>query len=408
MKIAVIGAGTAGLAAAAFLKRSGHDVTLYEKFDSPRPLGAGLMLQPTGLAVLARLGLDKQAIAMSSRIEGIDGRVVGTGRIIFRIGYAMLSRRMFGLGIHRNTLFLLLYEKVLAEQVPVVNAASIDDVRYNDDGLPLIVAGERSFGPFELVVNAQGARSVLRSKFAWVRKDKPYPYAAVWGVCRDTQSAFKDWLMQRYQKAHHMIGVMPMGRLNGDTCESVAFFWSLRAQEHEQWRARGIEAWKAYVVSLWPEVEPLVQQFQSVDELNYATYGDVHLRRVHANRLVFIGDAAHATSPQLGQGANLGLLDALTLDECLADTSDVNAALEEYARRRKSHVRFYQKASHWLTPFFQSDSRFRPWLRDRCLGMMCKLPFLKTQMIRTLSGTKTGLFTHMNPGTIHPDYDLRG
>ncbi len=406
MKIAVIGAGTAGLSTAAFLKRSGHDVTIYERFDAPRPIGAGLMLQPTGLAVLARLGLDKAAIDASSIIHGIQGHVVHTGKTIFNVSYHNLAPHIFGLGVYRGTLFSLLYEEVQRLHIPIVTSACIEDVRYDAQSKPFITDGTDQYGPFDLVVNAQGARSPLRRKFASVKKDKPYPYAAVWGVCKDNAGMFKNALYQRYQKAHHMIGVMPMGKLNGDTCESVAFFWSLRAHEYEQWREQGLKAWQDYVISLWPEVEPLVMQFQTVDDLNFATYGDVVLKNCFSHRLVFIGDAAHATSPQLGQGANMGLMDAMVLEDCLNKTQDVNAALKSYAKRRKKHVRFYQIASHWLTPFFQSDATLRPMLRDMTFGFMCKLPFIRTEMVRTLSGIKTSLFTHMNPGDIHPDYDL--
>ena len=406
LKIAIIGAGTSGLAVAAFLKRSGHDVTLYEQFDSPRPIGAGLMLQPTGLAVLARLGLDRKAMQASSRIHGIQGHVVKSGKAIFNVSYQTLAPHLFGLGIYRGTLFSLLYDEVVRLGVPVVTACCVTDIRYDEDKMPVLSDGENEHGPFDLVINAQGARAPLREKFVRVKKDKAYPYAAVWGVCRDHEGAFGDALHQRYQKARHMIGVMPMGRLNGDACESVAFFWSLRMHEYPQWRERGLKAWQDHVISLWPEVAPLVTQFQAPDDLNFAAYGDVCLRNCHTHRLVFIGDAAHATSPQLGQGANMGLLDAMVLDECLNQTDNIEAALKAYARKRKKHVRFYQTASHWLTPFFQSDSYFLPLLRDASFGIMCRLPFVRTEMVRTLAGIKTGLFSHMNPKHIHPDYDL--
>jgi 2-polyprenyl-6-methoxyphenol hydroxylase-like FAD-dependent oxidoreductase len=50
LRIVIAGAGTTGLAAAAFLTRAGHEVRLFERFSQPRPLGAGILLQPTGLA----------------------------------------------------------------------------------------------------------------------------------------------------------------------------------------------------------------------------------------------------------------------------------------------------------------------------------------------------------------------
>ena len=344
LKVAVIGAGTAGLAASIFLKRAGHDVTLYEKFDVPKPLGAGLMLQPTGLAVLAQLGLDKAAIAASSPIYHLYGKEIKSGRIIFDITYRDLAPHLFGLGIHRNTLFSLLHETVIAENITITNATAIINVLYDCGGKPLVTDGVKQFGPYELVVDAQGARSQLRDKFAKVKLNKPYPYAAIWGVCTNYDSQFDNALNQRYRKAHHMIGVLPVGKVSDRDGERVAFFWSLRAHEYKQWREQGLESWRNYVISLWPDIAPLVNQFQSIDDLNFAAYNDIRLHKCHGERVVCIGDAAHATSPQLGQGANLALFDALTLSQALSSASSVPEALAAYAKRRKTHVDFYQTA----------------------------------------------------------------
>ena len=57
MRVAVVGCGTGGPAAALLLNAAGHDVEIFERFNTPSPIGAGLLLQPTGQAVLARLGL---------------------------------------------------------------------------------------------------------------------------------------------------------------------------------------------------------------------------------------------------------------------------------------------------------------------------------------------------------------
>src|SRR6478735_9377271 len=110
LRIAIAGAGTAGLAAAAFLTRDGHDVRLFERFAEPRPLGAGLMLQPTGLACLARLGLDRDAIEHGAIVRGAH---------IFNVHYRELGPRLFGIGIHRGALFGLLYDEVKRLAVPI-------------------------------------------------------------------------------------------------------------------------------------------------------------------------------------------------------------------------------------------------------------------------------------------------
>src|SRR5262249_32845775 len=94
-----------------------------------------------------------------------------------------------------------------------------------------------------------------------------------------------------------------------------------------------------------------------------------------------------------GQGANLALLDAAALADSLDGDVDVNTALARYARRRRPHVRFYQLASALLTPFFQSDSAFAACIRDLTFARLARVPDLRSEMIRTLAGLKTGLFT---------------
>jgi salicylate hydroxylase len=60
-----------------------------------------------------------------------------------------------------------------------------------------------------------------------------------------------------------------------------------------------------------------------------------------------------------------------------------------------------------LTPFFQSDSKVAAFVRDKSFGLLCKTPYVKTQMLRTLAGVKTGLFSHLNPGQWHHRYELK-
>ena len=69
LDVGIIGCGTAGSAAAVFLARAGHRVTLYERVPSPGPVGAGITLQPTGLHVVCRLGLYGHLVSRGARID---------------------------------------------------------------------------------------------------------------------------------------------------------------------------------------------------------------------------------------------------------------------------------------------------------------------------------------------------
>ncbi len=103
LDIAIVGAGVTGLACAALLARDGHRVVVHERFESSRPLGSGLMLQPTGQAALERLGLLREIEALGARVDRLHG-VTDKGATIFDLAYADLDQSYYAIGIHRAAL----------------------------------------------------------------------------------------------------------------------------------------------------------------------------------------------------------------------------------------------------------------------------------------------------------------
>ncbi len=365
------------------------------------------MLQPTGLACLACLGLDQKALSYGAKILNLHGKSAN-GSTVFDIRYTDLKPHLFGLGIHRGALFRLLHEEVLRLKVKAITSREIVGTKIANGKRYITDKNGEVFGGFDLVIDASGAKSPLRKQNGKFKYNKPYPYGAVWGVCEDPGQAFgKDYLQQRYDGANVMIGALAIGKRPSDHKETLAFFWSLPVHSYTAWREAGLDPWKDRVRRYWPDLTSFLEQFHSVNDLTFAHYSDTIMKQWHDDRIVFIGDCAHCTSPQLGQGANLGLIDALTLASCLKTAETLDEALVCYTKARKDHTSFYQIASRWLTPFFQSDSKAAAWLRDNTFGLFCKTPFIKTEMLRTLAGIKTGLFTHLDPGIWHADYALR-
>ena len=161
LKIAIIGSGTSGLSAAAFLTNDGHEVTIFEKFKSPKPMGAGLLLQPTGLACLARLGLDEQAIQYGTKVNHLHGQSA-TGKTIFDVSYHLLAKHLFGLGIHRGSLFSILYDEVKRLNITIIANCDIQKSIVENRQSIISDANGHQFGPFDLVIDASGMRSALR------------------------------------------------------------------------------------------------------------------------------------------------------------------------------------------------------------------------------------------------------
>ncbi|WP_243371860.1 FAD-dependent oxidoreductase [Microvirga solisilvae] len=398
LDIAIAGCGPAGLAAALFLSRAGHRVTLFDQFDEPRPLGSGLILQPTGLAVLAELGLDAQILALGQRIDRLYGRVSKTQRIVLDVRYATLGPEMFGLAVHRSALFSVLYDAVRRAGIAVETGRKISGAeRVSDSCLRLVHEEGRSSGPFDLVIDALGVRSTLTSIFDPSHKPRAdLTYGALWATLPWPAQGFDlHSLEQRYERSSAMIGVLPIGRAQPHGPDLAALFWSIKPPSYQQWLDDGLDAWKSNVLRLWPQTEPLLNTIRHPDELTLARYCHSTLASPIAPGAVAIGDAAHAASPQLGQGANMALLDARALALALEEAPDLETALKAYARARRPHVRFYQALSFGFTPAYQSDSRFLPVLRDWVIAPATRLPGIRKFVAASVAGIALDPRTHL-------------
>ena len=362
--IAIAGAGIGGLAAAALLARDGHSVTVFDQFDAPRPVGSGLVIQPVGMEVLQACGAAAQAQTRGTPIATMFGDEVAQGRVVLSVSYGKSANRQ-GLGIHRSALFGALFDAARAEGARVVPESRVT----GRDGLHLLINAKRS-GPFDLIVDALGAGSTLSPLIS-----RPLPYGAVWAtVPWPSDTSFpENRLTQRYRGANRMLGVLPVGTMR-DAPETrlAAIFYSLRGDAIDAHFARPFADWRAEACALWPEFAAFLPETLSHADFTPATYTHGTLVTPFDDGLVHIGDAAHRASPQLGQGANMALLDARALQLAVRQARG-EEALRRYAMARRWHIWAYQALSASFTPQYQSDSVVLPVIRDRLLGPLSRM-----------------------------------
>lgn len=387
LEIGVVGCGVAGQAAASFLADAGHRVTVLERFEQAHPVGAGLLLQPTGLSVLRALGLEQDALAAGARIDGLLGENQWGIRIL-DLGYGDLHKAAFGLGIRRSVLFDLLHRRLLASGARLVAGVEITGVEREGARAVAVDGRGGRHGPFDLLVVADGAHSTLRERLMPDARAPLYPWGCIWTTVPDSLGfAAVGLLRQRFADATVMMGLLPVAP------DAVTMFWSLPAPDLAVGRPIDLEAVRHEAMTLWPEAAPIIERAISAGDFTRATYRHVALPRWNTGPVLFMGDAAHGTSPQLGQGANLGLLDAHALGRSLAEASDLAQAMELFASRRGPPSRFYRSASNLLTPFFQSDSIPLAILRDLALRQACQTPIVRPMMAGVLAGLRRGWFS---------------
>ena len=377
MQIAIVGFGITGAALAVLLSRCGFDVHLFEQAETLGPVGAGILLQPAGQQVLAAMGLLETATQQAERITEIRVRT-HRGHSLVRLQYDEWRAGQSAYGLHRGRLFEAL-RQALDERVQVHLSTRIERCETRGDKALIVDAKGKEYGPFDWVFGCDGGGSTLRRNSQLPSHEYRYPCGAFWYIGHTDR--IRGQLFQATKGTERLCGLLPTGD------SECSFFWGATAQEAAAIRA-DFTKWKATAERLFPESEDILEQLQSPDDLIFTTWRHLTLPRVISGRMLLLGDASFASSPHLGQGVNMGLLDAWFYVQALATTNDLSQAAELYAQQRQQQRRFYANLTYLLSPFFQSTIRGWGTLRDIGLPLMCATPPFRKQMVSVLTGLR--------------------
>jgi 2-polyprenyl-6-methoxyphenol hydroxylase-like FAD-dependent oxidoreductase len=338
ISVAIAGGGIAGMTTALLLARAGASVTLLERVTEPSAVGAGILLQPNGLAVLAGLGLD-QALGrhghrpVGTAIRSADGiRILSTslpdhGRWFDRL-----------LGLRRSRLHECLLGAArdhpgitICLGATVVAAHPTGSVRVRSP------EGDRTIQA-DLVVGADGVGSTVRDHGDFGAQVRAGGAAYLRGLVAGDDLGLKD----EYWTPLGLFGGLPMG-------DGTTYFYAAAtappvaaAVAH-----RDLDALRRRWGRMLPLAGQVLERVGSFDQLLVNEVVRVDCARWSDGRLVLVGDAAHAMAPNLGQGANSALVDGAVLSVELAAEQPVEQALAGYAARRRTAVhRVQDDADH--------------------------------------------------------------
>ncbi len=336
MRVAIVGGGLGGGAAALFLRKAGLDATVYEQSPQLREVGAGIVVAPNMVRPMAALGLLDDLEAVAVRLEAAwEFRNWRDGRVLSVQPMGEACKRVYGAHCyvaHRADLLTLLQRALPEAQLRLGHRCVA--LEQDENGVELAFAGMPAVKA-DVVIGADGIHSVVRPLVA------PDVEARFSGLCafrclvpadkapamalRPVQSL---WLGPGRHFVHYPISA---GRLVNVVAIVPAGDW-----RDESWTADGEIADLVREYAGWDDrVMQLIVSASSTKR--WAMYDREPLGRWSAGRIALLGDAAHAMLPFFAQGAAQAIEDAVVLARCLthADRDTVPQALRRYAEIRR-------------------------------------------------------------------------
>jgi salicylate hydroxylase/6-hydroxynicotinate 3-monooxygenase len=345
LSIAVVGAGIGGLAAAAALRRIGHDVRIYEQAQAFARVGAGIQQGPNAVKVLRGLGLEPKLRELAFRPVTNLNRVFDTGEVRWerRMGEAM--ERQYGapyFQMHRGDLHAALNSLVPAailhrnrKLVGLDHAAHGVTLRFAD--------GSRATA--DLAVGADGVHSVVRDVLLGAEKPTftgrvayrtTYPASLLKGTTIDDYA--KWWGPDRHIVIYYV----------NPRRDEIYFVTSTPEPDFdvESWSAKGdLDVMREAYRDFHPTVRAVLDACPDVHK--WALFEREPLPRWSAERVTLLGDACHPMTPYMAQGAATAIEDAVVLSRCLdgVDPDGIAAALKRYEESRRDRTARIQLVS---------------------------------------------------------------
>ncbi|MBB5916758.1 2-polyprenyl-6-methoxyphenol hydroxylase-like FAD-dependent oxidoreductase [Nocardia transvalensis] len=322
----VIGGGIGGLAAALALSRIGWHATVLEKVAEVGEVGAGLSLSPNAFRALDALGVGTAARAVSTPTEATANLRVPSGRYLTRAvaGQALPLRAFRRAALHR----------LLWDAVPdgwIRTGEEVTGVRHDGGTATVTVTHTSGETAADLVIAADGIRSTAR-RLVWPEAQGPrFLHYTAWLGLTDGD---------RLPPGEARTGSMTMGPRQYfliHPLRSGQFYWALGAPAEQPGERTEDELARARArVAGWHDPVPALVDATRPEDLRRVDIHDLPPLRtfVHGN-VVLLGDAAHAMSPDRGQGAGTSLEDSVVLAAALVGTDDIAAALARYDHERR-------------------------------------------------------------------------
>lgn len=339
LDILIVGAGIAGCCTAIALTEQGHRVQVIERQEAWRFQSSGIFVYANGLVGLDRLGLLDGILAAGFAVPGGRNAYLDhAGNPIAETLYppADGGRIPAILGIKRAEMHRVMAGRVAELGVPVTLGTTVSALEQDDRGVDVTLSDGQRLRP-DLVIGADGVRSATRAMIG-IDAEPRYTGFGVWRSVHRRPADLADKIMMMGPRKR--FGIMPIS-------DDLLYTFGTVAEPKD--RRYPPETWAAEMRARFAEFGGPAQAFLDDlgpgSEILYTAVEEVVLPLPwHRGRVVLIGDAAHASTPFMGQGGAMAMQDAVALAMALAHHG-TDSALAVFGEARAPVCRFVQDVS---------------------------------------------------------------
>ncbi len=321
-RVLVVGAGVAGLAVARALREWGAELEVVERTPTPDPGGAGIFLPGNAVRGLRALGLEEPVVDAAVRI-GSQRLADSRGRVLYEVDMTDLWRGIAPtVATTRATLRSVMLEGV--DGVTIRWGTSPESVVPDGAGVN-VMFNDGTTGRYDLVVGADGVHSTVR-RLAFADAGLQHTGLHVWRLLAPRGGMDPVWSARLGRGTSFLM--VPIGPDQAYCYIDV-----------------GVDDVDAGLDGLAGLFGAPVPELTTGTVVHSGPIEQVVLPTWSMGQVLLVGDAAHATTPNMAQGAAMAIEDALVLADVLRANSSVSDALQEYERRRRPRVEWVQQQS---------------------------------------------------------------
>lgn len=366
MRVIIIGSGIAGLSAAIALRKVGQEVALYERAPELREVGAGISLWANAMRALDHIGAGDSVRERSLRMIHSEMRVREGRKVQVAMAAEAIERRFklreFVRLIHRADLVA-----ALSSHLPP------GVTRYGHECVGVEVREKSAQVRFqngqtdeaEMVIGADGIRSVIRTAILGPEEPRYSGYTCWRGICPRPANIETGYVGEWWGRGQ---------RLGITTIPGDRVYWFAVKNAPPNTRHTDNRTYLQEVFANWAEP---AQTLFAATEPNNIIHSDIidrpPVRNWSKGCVGIMGDAAHPTTPNLGQGGCIAIEDAVALARQLATGAEPARAWEAFTAERYPRTKQIVQDSWQFGQIAQKEGRLTCWLRDMVMALLMKL-----------------------------------